>query len=64
VEILGPLKELYLSIFGPIRWPGPSPAHTSPAHGPYCTAWAEILKLANFFGPSPARNAVFSYFTI
>jgi hypothetical protein len=28
-------------------------------------AWAEILEPAKiFFGPSPARNAVFSYFTL
>jgi hypothetical protein len=27
-------------------------------------AWAEILKPANFFGPSPARNAIFSYFAV
>jgi hypothetical protein len=27
-------------------------------------AWAEILKPKIFFGPSPARNAIFSCFTL
>jgi hypothetical protein len=47
----------------------PGPARARPAPGPPTNltgrAWAEILKPAkNFFGPSLARNAVFSCFTL
>jgi hypothetical protein len=44
------------------------PSPTRPAPDPPTNligrAWAEILKLAIFFGPSPTRNAVFSCFTL
>jgi hypothetical protein len=45
--------------------PGPTRPATGPPTNLTGRAWAEILKPAkNFFGPSPARNAAFSCFTL
>jgi hypothetical protein len=52
---------------GPTRPAGPARARPAPGLPTNLTgrAWAEILKLTKkFFGPSPARNAVFSCFTL
>jgi hypothetical protein len=52
-----PNQGLDLSIFSPAR-PGLATGHTG-------RAWSEILQPAKKIrGPSPARNTVFSYFTL
>jgi hypothetical protein len=52
---------------GPTRPAGPAWARPAPGPATNLTGrpWAEVLKPAkNFFGPSLARNAVFSCFTL
>jgi hypothetical protein len=45
--------------------PGPGPAHAGPAHEPYWTGVGKDLEARKiFFCLSPARNAVFSCFTL
>jgi hypothetical protein len=58
------LMYVYVSILSP---PRPDPL-ARPVPGPPTNlagrAWAEVLKSANFFCPSPTRNAVFSCVTL
>jgi hypothetical protein len=61
-------SQVYLSILSLAR-PGPQarpgPARARPAHEPYWTGVGRDLEARKiFFGPSPARNAVFSCFTL
>jgi hypothetical protein len=43
----------------------PGPARTRPAHGPYWTGLgSDLAACAKNLGPSLARNAIFSYFTL
>jgi hypothetical protein len=64
----GALTAVILKHFEPgPAWPA-GPVRARPALGPPTNltgrAWVEILKPVNFFGPSPARNVVFSCFTL
>jgi hypothetical protein len=55
---------IYLSILSSAQ-PGPIPARARPAHELYWAGVGRDLEAREiFFGPSPARNAVFSCFTL
>jgi hypothetical protein len=55
---------VYISILSPASRPGPGLTHARPAHEHYWTGVGRDLEAREiFFGPSPARNSVFSCIT-